>query len=85
MPVQIGVGSFIYEYYKDGQKVSDEAYNFAPLGFGANAYYNFTDWIGLKGGVGYRLSFGSRPTQHLTAPYYNLGIRVMPLKLLRRK
>jgi hypothetical protein len=81
IPLMVGIGGLDYSYRNRTNLISYESHMFMPLEFGTNAYYDFLNWLGLKGGVGYRIALGNREAIRLTAPYYNFGIRFMPFKL----
>jgi hypothetical protein len=74
-PVQVGIGGLNYHY--TATKLSKrEKYTIMPIEFGTNAYFNIIKYVGLKGGVGYRLILGNRVAAKYSAPYYTLGLSV---------
>lgn len=54
-----------------------------PVEVGADAIYYFYDWVGLKAGMGIRMSFGNSFST-LSGPYYNLGIALYAGELYRK-
>lgn len=77
LPVQIGIGNTTYKYSNNHNTFKTEEYVSIPLETGTNAYYELINWIGLKGGVGYRVVLGPKKARQLSSPYYNLGVSIL--------
>ncbi len=79
LPIQVGIGSVSYQYYESDKttKLVTENFNMMPLEFGTNAYLELLPWVGLKGGVGYRINVGKKEVARLSSPYYNLGLSIL--------
>lgn len=82
-PVQFGFGSNHTTRTLNGDSELDETHSIFPIEPGINAIYYVYDWVGVKGGTGLRLGFGSSFST-LTGPYYNLGITLYAGELLRK-
>ena len=54
-----------------------------PMEGGLDVLYYFYDWIGIKAGMGVRMSFG-KSFSTLSGPYYNLGIALYAGELYRK-
>jgi hypothetical protein len=81
-PVQLGWGLSKYTERLNQDLKESTTISIVPLEVGANAVYYFYDWIGIKGGMGIRMSFG-RSFTTLSGPYYNLGIALYAGELYR--
>ena len=82
-PVQVGIGSNkATERYNNHLRFS-RTFMVIPVEPGLNALYYFYDWIGLKAGMGVRMSFG-KAFSVLSGPYYNMGIAFFPGTLYQR-
>jgi hypothetical protein len=79
VPLQIGLGNVAYRYTQSDKStdIRTDNYRVVPIEVGTNAYYELLPWIGLKGGIGYRLAAGPKESRRLTSPYYNLGIAIL--------
>ncbi|MDA8886358.1 hypothetical protein N9I68_02145 [Bacteroidia bacterium] len=79
LPLQVGIGSVRYQYYESDKTtiLAKESFNMMPLEFGTNAYLELLPWVGLKGGVGYRINVGKKEVARLSSPYYNLGLSIL--------
>lgn len=75
VPVQIGMGGLNYRYTAPGLNRREE-FTIAPIEFGTNAFYSLAKYVGIKGGVGYRLIIGKPIAAKYSAPYYSLGLTV---------
>lgn len=83
VPLQVGIGgNRRTERINQGTRVIS-THTVMPIEGGANALYYFYDWLGVKAGMGYRLSFGKSFTT-LSGSYYNLGIAFFAGELYNR-
>lgn len=77
VPVLLGVGTHRITTTHSLQGKTETNNQFIlPLEFGMNGLYYFTDWFGLKGGLGNRLTFG-KSFSKTSGPYYSLGFTLM--------
>jgi hypothetical protein len=83
MPIQAGFGGVYLDYIGDNKLLKHTNNVIIPIEIGSNAYLELLDWIGLKGGVGYRLSVGNSEVTKLSSPYYNLGLAILVGELYR--
>ncbi|MGB1037485.1 MAG: hypothetical protein ACPGYY_02480 [Bacteroidia bacterium] len=85
LPIQIGIGNINHKYflYDKETEVLKESFITLPLDFGTNAYFEVLPWVGIKGGLGYRLNIGKKEAATLSSPYYNLGVSVLLGKIYR--
>ncbi|MFT5724064.1 MAG: hypothetical protein ACI9JN_001181 [Bacteroidia bacterium] len=72
-PVQLGWGVNQYTQRINRDLKENTNKMVVPLEIGANAIYYFYDWVGIKAGMGVRMSFGTSFST-LSGPYYNIGI-----------
>lgn len=72
VPVLLGLGTYRVRTSSALGKWNEDESFMLPIEFGANATYYFTDWLGLKAGLGNRLGFG-RGFSATSGPYYALG------------
>jgi len=82
-PIQIGVGQNKYTERVNGDLSVVRKQAVFPVELGANAVYLFTDWFGVKAGMGVRLSLG-KSFSTLSGSYYNLGLALYAGELYRR-
>lgn len=83
VPVQLGLGGNRITRRTNGNLTYSGVGSVVPLEVGSNAIYYFYDWVGLKAGLGVRLTFGSSFSS-LSGSYYNVGIALFPGKLHKR-
>ncbi len=83
LPVQAGFGGVYLDYVGDNRLLKQTNNLVIPVEFGTNAYFEILNWLGLKGGVGYRISLGNGEVSKLSSPYYNLGLAVLVGELYR--
>ena len=83
VPIQIGVGSMNFKYVSSDSTLLKEYATIVPLESGVNAYYNITNWLVLKSGVGYRLCLGNKEALKLSSPYYNIGLAIKVGEVVR--
>lgn len=85
IPVQIGIGNISNKYflYDKQTNVLKESYTMVPIDLGSNAYFEVLPWVGIRGGLGYRLNLGKKEAATLSSPYYNLGISVLLGKIYK--
>ncbi|PCJ66925.1 MAG: hypothetical protein COA58_05590 [Bacteroidetes bacterium] len=78
-PIQIGIGSINYEFVEKDKStpIRIQNYNIVPIEFGSNAYLELLTGVGLKAGIGYRMTLGKKEASQLSSPYYNLGISIL--------
>jgi len=81
-PLQIGIGGLHYEYNAINFS-KREKYTILPIEFGTNAYFKIVKYLGLKGGIGYRLIFGNKVAAKYSAPYYSLGLSLSAGQIYR--
>lgn len=81
-PIQVGLGVNNATIRYNQEEVVKRSELVVPLEVGADAIYYFYDWIGLKGGMGVRMSFGNSFST-LSGPYYNLGVALYAGELIR--
>ena len=75
IPLQVGIGGLNYRYTATNLNQREE-YTIAPIEFGVNAYYSIIKYVGIKGGLGYRLILAKPTAAKYSAPYYSLGVSV---------
>jgi hypothetical protein len=79
VPLQIGLGNVAYRYTGSDKntKIRIDNYLTIPIEIGTNAYYELLPWVGIKAGIGYRLTVGPKESRRLASPYYNLGLSIL--------
>lgn len=82
-PLQIGIGRNRYTERINGDLRVASKLPVVPIELGVNAVYLFTDWVGLKAGMGVRMSFG-KSFSTLSGPYSNFGIALYAGELYRQ-
>jgi hypothetical protein len=78
-PIQLGFGNMQFDYSKGKQRIPlvTDKFKMMPLEIGSSAYLELLPWVGVKGGIGYRLQLGRKQVAQYSAPYYSLGISVL--------
>jgi len=82
-PVQVGFGAVYTDYHHKGRLIRRNDLGLIPIESGINVYYEIFNWLGIKGGAGYRLSLGKRSVRTMSAPYYNIGVSILVGNLYR--
>ncbi|MBO6515340.1 MAG: hypothetical protein JJ975_02215 [Bacteroidia bacterium] len=82
-PVQIGLGRNTHTRRENRHLLLTRRSPVVPIEPGVNGLYYIYDWIGLKAGVGLRMSLG-QSFSALSGPYYNIGVAVFAGELYRR-
>ena len=82
-PIQLGIGQNRYTERVNGNLSVVRKKPVVPIELGANAVYLFTDWFGIKAGMGVRLSLG-KSFSTLSGSYYNLGLALYAGELYKQ-
>ena len=82
-PIQLGFGANTTTMRLNYEETRKANHFVMPIEGGVDAIYYFYDWVGLKAGMGVRLSFGNAFST-LSGPYYNLGIALYAGELYRK-
>ena len=82
-PIQLGIGQNRYTERVNGNLSVVRKKTVVPIELGANAVYLFTDWFGIKAGMGVRLSLG-KSFSTLSGSYYNLGLALYAGELYKQ-
>ncbi len=82
-PIQLGIGQNKYTESVNRDLSVVRKKPVVPIEIGANAVFLFTDWFGVKAGMGVRLSLG-KSFSVLSGSYYNLGLALYAGELYKQ-